>query len=487
MPSGDNPAELGGGTVGEMTTKIATATSADTALAHGATSAAGAAVQAPSSAAPSPTAVDQGNETATSPSPSTEGDGSAIQSGSVQHATGSSATLKLKSAPDQAMRDAVPDPWSLINAGKHHSNNSRNAQAGNIREFCSKYLCRGTDKREGLLNFIKASIDTPTSIEAVAGNDAKASMRVTGPKSSDPNQVTSIVVTENHNFIVRGTHNKEVGTLEAEVQYTVTPTIEQDKYTVSDLTVKIKSTDSTDPELTYTSTNTSEVSLPKPEAITAKEGQQNSGGSGHGTGAGTGTSGIDLQYPMSSRMRLRPLRTTLFQSITKARVAQNSLLRIQHLKNYISIYLFLSRVVTGGPLYQDSPLQYPLMLRMRLRPLRTTVIQGAEVLRVTHLKSYILIHSFLLRIIFALLRGLESGQLVRDSPLPLPGVPHRYKVHLREPLEEAQRVRGVLHLAQVEAQKVPPPHRQHPEAYSMAPRLDKHNKRELLRVSQKAS
>ncbi|MFV9882107.1 MAG: hypothetical protein AB8U31_04630, partial [Anaplasma ovis] len=235
-------------------------------------------IQEPQNAAPSPTAVDQGNETATSPSPSTGGDGSAIQSGSVQHATGSSATLKLKSAPDQAMRDAVPSPWSLINAGEHHSNNSRNAQSGDIREFCSKYLCRGTDKREGLLNFIKASIDTPTSIEVVKGNDTKLRMRVTGPTSSDPSQVASVVLTETHDFVVRGTNNKEVGTLEAEVQYTVTPTIEQDKYRVSDLTVKIKSTDSTDPELTYTSTNTSEVSLPKPEAITAKEGQQNSGG-----------------------------------------------------------------------------------------------------------------------------------------------------------------------------------------------------------------
>ncbi|KAF2281765.1 hypothetical protein GH714_042589 [Hevea brasiliensis] len=217
-------------------------------------------IQEPQNAAPSPTAVDQGNETATSPSPSTEGDGSVIQSGSVQHATGSSATLKLKSAPDQAMRDAVLSPWSLINAGEHHSNNSRNAKSGDIREFCSKYLCRGTDKREGLLNFIKAS-------------------RVVGPTSSDPSQVASVVLTETHDFVVLNTNNMNVGTLEAEVQYTVTTTIEQDKYKVSDLTVKIKSTDSTDPELTYTSTNTSEVSLPKPEAITAKEGQQNSGGS----------------------------------------------------------------------------------------------------------------------------------------------------------------------------------------------------------------
>ncbi|MFV9881680.1 MAG: hypothetical protein AB8U31_02385, partial [Anaplasma ovis] len=232
-------------------------------------------------------AVDQGNETATSPSPSTGGDGSAIQSGSVQHATGSSATLKLKSAPDQAMRDAVPSPWSLINAGEHHSNNSRNAQSGDIREFCSKYLCRGTDKREGLLNFIKASIDTPTSIEVVKGNDTKLRMRVTGPTSSDPSQVASVVLTETHDFVVRGTNNKEVGTLEAEVQYTVTPTIEQDKYRVSDLTVKIKSTDSTDPELTYTSTNTSEVSLPSTPQVgqdgtqdsKTEEAQQNSGGS----------------------------------------------------------------------------------------------------------------------------------------------------------------------------------------------------------------
>ena len=212
------------------------------------------------------------------------------------------------------MRDAVPSPWSLINAGEHHSNNSRNAQSGDIREFCSKYLCRGTDKREGLLNFIKASIDNlDPGLRVVKGNDTKLRMRVTGPTSSDPNQVTSVVLTETHDFVVRGTNNKEVGTLEAEVQYTVTPTIEQDKYKVSDLTVKIKSTDSTDPDLTYTSTNTSEVSLPSTPQVgqdgtqdsKTEEAQQNSGGSDQhgtdgaststlgGTGAGTGTSGID--------------------------------------------------------------------------------------------------------------------------------------------------------------------------------------------------
>ncbi|MFV9878118.1 MAG: hypothetical protein AB8U40_02325 [Anaplasma ovis] len=94
-----------------MTTKIATITSAETAQSaaseHGATSAAGAAVQAPSSAALSSTSADQGsagtalpsstegNEAATSPSPGTEGDGGTEQQGNQDAAaeSGSSATF----------------------------------------------------------------------------------------------------------------------------------------------------------------------------------------------------------------------------------------------------------------------------------------------------------------------------------------------------------------------------------------------------------
>ncbi|MFV9881679.1 MAG: hypothetical protein AB8U31_02380 [Anaplasma ovis] len=94
-----------------MTTETVTTTSAETAQSaaseHGATSAAGAAVQAPSSAALSSTSADQGsagtalpsstegNEAATSPSPGTEGDGGTEQQGNQDAAaeSGSSATF----------------------------------------------------------------------------------------------------------------------------------------------------------------------------------------------------------------------------------------------------------------------------------------------------------------------------------------------------------------------------------------------------------
>ncbi len=61
-----------------------------------------------------------------------------------------------------------------------------------------------------------------------------------------------------------------VGTLTAEIQYEVTPTIQQDKYKISNLTVNIKSPSSST-TLLYKSTRTSEVSLPVPDVTKAPQ------------------------------------------------------------------------------------------------------------------------------------------------------------------------------------------------------------------------
>ncbi|KAF2281769.1 hypothetical protein GH714_042593 [Hevea brasiliensis] len=256
-------------------------------------------------------------------------------------------------------------------------------------------------------------------------------MRVTGPKSSDPNQVTSIVVTENHNFIVRGTHNKEVGTLEAEVQYTVTPTIEQDKYTVSDLTVKIKSTDSTDPELTYTSTNTSEVSLPKPEAIRQRR--------------------------------------------------DNKILEV------VDMVQELAQSGNGRSAVSGQPTTIPANVKDALKAITDHSDSGcgsieSDALEKLHTNTLVFVENYICIVEGTRKRSTGSGQstAATGSSSQVQGAP-------TGTTGGSTTGEGVLHLAQVEAQKVPPPHRQHPEAYSMAPRLDKHNKRELLRVSQKAS
>ena len=216
--------------------------------------------------------------------------------------TPSAAQLTLKSAPDQEMRDAVPNPWKLIYAGHHHSSNSKNATSGDITEFCSKYICRGADKRDGLLDFIKASIHNfdPASMKVTAGSGAKASMRAVGNKK---------VVTENHKFAVKDAKNEELYALEAEVQYTVSPTVRQDTYKISDLTVKIQPRGS-DTALIYTSNNTSEVSLPKPKVATGASQKPLTSLSASANLAGTGASLEQRVATTVSTLATVPARST---------------------------------------------------------------------------------------------------------------------------------------------------------------------------------
>ena len=104
-----------------------------------------------------------------------------------------------------------------------------------------------------------SKIATTTNSETAQRNavHVAASMRAVGNKK---------VVTENHKFAVKDAKNEELYALEAEVQYTVSPTVRQDTYKISDLTVKIQPRGS-DTALIYTSNNTSEVSLPKRKAL----------------------------------------------------------------------------------------------------------------------------------------------------------------------------------------------------------------------------
>ncbi|KAA8473068.1 hypothetical protein F0Q58_00165 [Anaplasma marginale] len=182
------------------------------------------------------------------------------------------AVFTLKTAPDQTMRDAVPHPWSLIYAGQHHEHNSKSAKSGDMQDFCAKFLYQEPSKRDGLLNFIKTSIcfDPNADLKVVAGERIQAHTSAKSLKCDPDKKTALVVVTEHHNFIVKNNNDEGVGTLTAEIRYEVTPTIQQDKYKISNLTVNIKSPGSST-TLLYKSTRTSEVSLPVPDVTKAPQ------------------------------------------------------------------------------------------------------------------------------------------------------------------------------------------------------------------------
>ncbi|ACZ49446.1 hypothetical protein ACIS_00940 [Anaplasma centrale str. Israel] len=177
---------------------------------------------------------------------------------------GGGAVFALKSEPDQIMRDAIPNPWTLIDAGTYHQDNKKKAKSGNIEEFCSKFLHQETIRRKGLLDFVKSSInyDQNANISIVPSKRPQGSTRARGPKG-ERHIIAEVIVTEHHEFSVLNSGNT-VGSLKASVQYAVKPTVVLNKYKISDLKVTIQHEDSNS-ELKYESTGTHEVGLPGTE------------------------------------------------------------------------------------------------------------------------------------------------------------------------------------------------------------------------------
>ncbi|AAV86437.1 hypothetical protein AM368 [Anaplasma marginale str. St. Maries] len=173
--------------------------------------------------------------------------------GTTHSAAPATPALELKSAPDQEMCLAAPTPWSLIYSAKHHDDNKA-AQYEHVQDVCSQYLCKHAKDRHGLLKFIAASIDKGVSASIdVAANTTRASMRAI---RNCKTEIVAAKITEKHTFTVKSA-GSDIGALAADMKYIVRPTPQPCKYKICDLEVTIRHSDGA--ELTYTSTNISEV------------------------------------------------------------------------------------------------------------------------------------------------------------------------------------------------------------------------------------
>ncbi|ACZ49445.1 hypothetical protein ACIS_00938 [Anaplasma centrale str. Israel] len=199
----------------------------------------------------------------------------------------------LKTRVDQKMRDAAPEPWSLICASTHDSCGISSIPQNDIREFCRKYLYQKPKDRQGLINFIRASITniSTTSIISVASTE-KASMRTIHSSSDD--SIAGMKVTEQHTFYVQSSANGHIHVLVADIEYKVRPTSTQNRYKICDLSIEIRR-DGVNTRLLYSCNGTSEVSLPITRA--AHRGAQNATSDTHSDASDSCGAGGELITP----------------------------------------------------------------------------------------------------------------------------------------------------------------------------------------------